>query len=89
MYIVKSGKHFWKNIKNMQEFIKYSLKTHQNRSPRALGVLNSESARKMRYGTLLKIENGAGNICFMAETCEKMVCVWCENGKYNVKYNST
>ena len=34
-------------------------------------MLNSESTRKMRYGTWFKIENGARNVCFMTETCEE------------------
>ena len=62
------------------KIIKDSLQTHQNRAPRALGVLNSESTRKMRYGTGFKIENGARNVCFMTETCEKIVWELQENG---------
>ena len=89
MYLMKSQKYFWKNVKNMSKIFKDSSKTHQNRVPTASGVLNSESTRKMRYGTWFKIENGARNVCFMTETCEKivwklhdngvlMVCEWCE-----------
>ena len=62
-------KKFQKYVKTYWKIFKDSLKTHQNRSPRALGVLNSESTRKMRYGTWFKIENGARNVCFMTETC--------------------
>ena len=43
-------------------------------------MLNSESTRKMRYGTGLKIENGAQNVCFMTETCEQIVWKLHENG---------
>ena len=43
-------------------------------------MLNSESTRKMRYGTGFKIENGARNVCFMTETCEKNVWKWHGNG---------
>ena len=84
MYIMKSEKYFWKNVKNTLKkywkFFKDSLTTHQNRGPGALGVLNSESTRKMRYGTGFRIENGVRNVCFMTETCGKIVWKLHENG---------
>ena len=73
MYIAKPGKYFWKNVKHMWKFCKDSLKTHQNRGPRAMGVLNSESVRKMLSKSCIKVEKGAGKVCFMTETCVKAV----------------
>ena len=73
-------KNMSKYVKKYWEIFKDSLKTHQNRAPRALGALNSESTRKMRYGTGFKIENGAWNVCFMTETCAKIVWKLHENG---------
>ena len=61
-----------KYVKNILKNIQRFIKTHQKRGPGALGVLNSESTRKMRYG--------AGNVCFRTETCGKNVWKWHENG---------
>ena len=55
-----------------------------------MGVLNSESVRKMRSKSCIKVEKGARNVCFMTETwciyiymvcilyvyCMYIVCVW-------------
>ena len=49
---MKSGKSFENMTKMDQQIIKDSLKANQNRGPAASGILNSNSARKMRYGTL-------------------------------------
>ena len=59
-----------------RKFVQDSLTTHQNEAPTALGVLNSNSTRKLRYKTWFKVDKGAQNVCFMTEACVEIVCIW-------------
>ena len=47
---------------------KDSLNSHQNRGPRAMGVLKSQSVRQLLSKPCIKVEKGAGKVCFMTET---------------------
>ena len=53
------------------KFVKDSSTTHQNRGPTALGVLNSNSTRNLRYKTWFKVDKGARKACFMTKTLLK------------------
>ena len=57
--------------KIFRSFVKDSLKTHQNEAPTALGVLNSNSTRNLRYKTWFKVDKGARKACFMTKTLLK------------------
>ena len=54
-----------------RNFVKDSFKTHQNEAPTALGVLNSNSTRNLRYKTWFKVDKGARKACFMTKTLLK------------------
>ena len=57
--------------KIFRNFDKNPLKTHQNEAPTALGVLNSNSTRNLRYKTWFKVDKGARKACFMTEALLK------------------
>ena len=57
--------------KIFRDFVKYSLKTHQNEAPTALGVLNSNSTRNFQFKTWFKVDKGARKACFMTEALLK------------------
>ena len=54
-----------------RNFVKDSLKTHQNEAPTALGVLNSNSTRNLRYNPLFKVDKGARKAGLMTKTLLK------------------
>ena len=57
--------------KTFRKIVNDSLKTHQNEAPTALGVLNSNSTRNLRYKTWFKVDKGARKACFMTKTLLK------------------
>ena len=54
-----------------RNFVKDSLTTRQNEAPTALGVLNSNSTRNLRYKTWFKVDKGARKVCFMTKALLK------------------
>ena len=57
--------------KIFRNFVKDSLTTHQNEAPTALGVLNLNSTRNLRYKTWFKVDKGARKACFMTKALLK------------------